>query len=133
MTEDIGKLVLRLSLGILVLLHGIAKLQHGVEGIAGMLASHGLPTVLAYGVYLGEIVGPVLLVIGLFTRIGALLIVGNMVVAFALAHMQQIFSLNSSTGGWALELQGLYLSGAIAVALLGAGAYSVGGRNGRYN
>ena len=132
MTDDIGKLVLRVSLGVLVLLHGIAKLQNGVDGIAGMLAGHGLPSVLAYGAYLGEVVGPILVVIGLFTRIGALLIVCNMLMAFGLAHMQQMFSI-ASTGGWALELQGMYLFGAIAVALLGAGAYSVGGRNGRYN
>jgi putative oxidoreductase len=39
----------------------------------------------------------------------------------------------SKTGGWALELQGLYLVSALAVALLGAGRYSVGGSGGRWN
>ncbi len=132
MTDDIGKLVLRVSVALLILLHGIAKLQSGVGGIAGMLAGHGLPAFLAYGVYLGEVVGPALVIIGLFTRIGALLMVGNMLVAFALAHMSELFSLGNM-GGWALETQGLFLFGSIAIALLGAGRLSVGGLNGRYN
>jgi putative oxidoreductase len=132
MTDDIGKLVLRVSVGVLILLHGIFKLQNGIGGIAGMLSGHGLPAFLAYGVYLGEVVGPVLVTVGLFTRIGALLIVGNMLVAFGLAHMQELFSLGQM-GGWALELQGMFLFGSVAIALLGAGRYSVGGINGRFN
>ncbi|WP_313225112.1 DoxX family protein [Stutzerimonas nitrititolerans] len=132
MTDDMGKLVLRLSVGVLMLLHGIFKLQSGVGGIAGMLGSQGLPGFLAYGVYLGEVVGPVLVIIGLYTRVGAVLIIGNMLVALALAHSQELFSLGSM-GGWALELQGMFLFGAVAIALLGAGKYSVGGVSGRYN
>ena len=115
-----------------MLLHGIFKLQSGVDGIAGMLSGQGLPAFLAYGVYLGEVVGPVLVIIGLYTRVGAVLMVGNMLVAFALAHMSELFSLGKM-GGWALELQGMFLFGAIAIALLGAGRFSVGGINGRYN
>jgi len=115
-----------------MLLHGIFKLQNGVGGIAGMLGSQGLPGFLAYGVYLGEVVGPVLVIIGLYTRVGAVLIIGNMLVALALAHSQELFSLGSM-GGWALELQGMFLFGAVAIALLGAGKYSVGGVSGRYN
>ena len=55
-----------------------------------------------------------------------------MIVALSLAHVSQIFTLNQQ-GGWAIELQGMYLFGAIAVALLGAGRYSVGGLGGQYN
>ena len=51
MTDDAGKLVLRLAVGVLMLLHGIHKLLHGVDGIAGMLAGMGLPAFLAYGNY----------------------------------------------------------------------------------
>ncbi|OWG38110.1 GntR family transcriptional regulator [Stutzerimonas stutzeri] len=132
MTDDAGKLVLRLAVGVLMLLHGIHKLLHGVDGIAGMLGGMGLPTFLAYGVYLGEVVGPVLVIIGLYTRLGALLMLGNLVVALALAHRDELWSLGSM-GGWAIELQGLFLFGALAIMLLGAGRYSVGGINGRYN
>ncbi|WP_029404553.1 DoxX family protein [Stutzerimonas stutzeri] len=132
MTDDLGKLVLRVSLGVLILLHGLFKLQNGVDGIIGMLGSHGLPALLAYGVYIGEVVGPALVIVGVFTRVGALLIAVNMLVAFGLAHLQELFSLGQM-GGWALELQGMFLFGSIAVALLGAGRFSVGGIGGRYN
>ncbi|MGJ7487982.1 DoxX family protein [Variovorax sp. LT2P21] len=131
-SDDTGKLVLRLALGVLILLHGVAKISSGVSGVGGMLASHGLPSALAYLVYIGEIVAPVLLIIGLYTRPAAWIIAINMVVALWLVHMKDLFVIGK-TGGWALELQGMFLFGAIAVALLGAGRFSVGGSSGKYN
>lgn len=131
-SDDLGKLVLRLALGILILLHGIAKLNSGVGGIAGMLSSHGLPGVLAYLVLVGEIVAPVLLIAGIFSRLGAIIIATNIVMAIVLVHMGQLTSM-TQTGGWALELQGMFLFSAIALACLGAGRVSVGGLNGRWN
>ncbi|WP_219220492.1 DoxX family protein [Variovorax boronicumulans] len=131
-SDDTGKLVLRLALGILILLHGISKLSTGVSGVGGMLASHGLPSALAYLVYIGEIVAPALVIIGLYTRPAALIIVINMLVALWLVHTADLFALGKS-GGWALELQGMFLFGAVAVAFLGAGRLSVGGAAGKYN
>jgi putative oxidoreductase len=49
-----------------------------------------------------------------------------------LVHTSQFFTLNN-TGGWALELQGMFLIASLSVVLLGAGRYSVGGTAGRYN
>ncbi|WP_459618642.1 DoxX family protein [Bordetella sp. 2513F-2] len=131
-SDDTGKLILRLSLGIMILLHGLAKLNGGVGGIAGMLSSHGLPGFLAYFVYVGEIIGPLLVILGIYARLGALLIAGNMVVATLLVHMGEIASRNN-TGGWALELQGMFLFGALAVFFLGAGRFSLAGSGGRWN
>ncbi len=130
--DDLGKLVLRLVLGILILLHGLAKLRFGIGGVEGMLAAHGMPAFLAWGVYVGEIIAPIFLILGIYTRLGGLLVVINMVVAICLAHTSQLTKLGNA-GGWALELQGMYLFGALAVLLLGAGAYGLGGRNGRWN
>ena len=124
---DLGKLVLRIALGVLVLLHGVAKLRGGVAPIGGMLAAHGLPAALAYGAYLGEVVGPLMLIAGFHARIGALLVLVNMLFALFLAHLGQLGMLNE-TGGWQLELQGMYLASALALALLGPGRYSVNGR-----
>jgi putative oxidoreductase len=73
-----------------------------------------------------------MLVFGVWTRIAALIVAINMIVAISLVHVPQIFTV-SNTGGWALELQGMYLASAIAVSLLGAGRYSVGGTGGRWN
>ena len=131
-SEDSGKLLLRLAVGLLMLLHGIAKMTHGVDAIEGMLAQHGLPAALAYGAYVGEVVAPLFVIVGLFTRPAALIIAVNMLFAIGLAHADQIFQLGKQ-GGWALELQGLYLFGALAIALLGAGRISFGGLRGRWN
>lgn len=130
--DDAGKLILRLAVGILILLHGISKLSTGIGGIAGMLTSHGLPAGVAYLVYVGEIVAPVLMIIGVLTRPAAVVVVINMLFALFLAHSSQFFTLGK-TGGWSLELQGMFLFGALAVALLGAGRFSVGGIAGKYN
>lgn len=131
-TEDLGKLVIRSAVAILVLLHGISKLTGGIDGITGMVTGAGLPAVFAYGVYVGEVIAPLLMLVGLWTRAAAVVMAVNMVVAIVLAHSSELAQLNNQ-GGWALELQGMYLFGAIAVALLGAGRYSVGGINGKWN
>jgi putative oxidoreductase len=130
--DDAGKLLLRLTIGILLLMHGLFKLANGIEAIAALVQAQGWPAWIAFGVFIGEIIAPSLLIIGVLTRAGALVIVFNMGLAIYLAHASQILSL-TKTGGWALELQGLFLMGALVVALLGAGRFSLGGANGRLN
>lgn len=130
--QDGGKLLLRLLLGGIILLHGIAKLTHGADFILDMVESHGLPRVLGYLVYVGEVLAPVLLIVGLWTRLAALIVAINMLVALYLVHIHQLLSLNQM-GGWTIELQAMFLFTALAIALLGAGRYSVGGPGGRYN
>jgi putative oxidoreductase len=130
--DDEGKLVLRVALAALLLFHGMSKLAGGIGFITGMLTGAGLPAVFGYGVYIGEVVAPFLMLAGLFTRLAALVVMANMIVAVLLVHTKQFFTLNE-TGGWALELQGMYFAAALAVALLGAGRYSIGGVKGRFN
>ena|SRR5687767_2135182 len=127
MADDAGKLLLRLTLGLLILLHGIAKITKGVSGIEGMLTAHGLPAFIAYGAYIGEVLAPILLIIGFYSRIAALVIAFNMIVAIALAHAGGLFQLGKQ-GGWALELQGMFLFTAIALALTGPGRFSINRR-----
>lgn len=131
-SDDLGKLLLRLSVGILVLLHGLLKLVHGVGGVEAMLAAKHLPVWFAYGAYAGEILGPILVVMGAYTRVGAALIAINMLFAIFLAHSHEWLTLTRS-GGWALELPGMFLFGALAIFLLGAGRFSLTGASGRYN
>lgn len=130
--DDLGKLVLRLGLGALLLLHGLSKLDGGVDWIAGMVAARGLPGFVAYGVYIGEIVAPALIILGIYARIGGLIAVINMLFVLGLVHLKDLFVLGKS-GGWALELQGLYLVGGLVILLIGAGRYSLGGRSGKFN
>src|ERR1035437_7007507 len=109
--DALGKLVLRLTLGILILFHGVSKAMHPTGAIAyvsGQLTGANLPTFIAYGVFVGEVLAPIMIVLGIYSRIGGLIVVINMIFALALVHGAQLFSL-AKTGGWALELQGFYL------------------------
>ena len=125
--QDLGKLILRVTLGVLILLHGIAKLNGGLSGITGMVEGQGLPGFLGYAVLIGEVVAPLMLIAGFHARIGGLLVAINMLVAIVLVHMGELASLNGQ-GGWALELQGMFLGTALAIALLGPGRFSANGR-----
>jgi len=131
-SEDLGKFLLRVTLALLILLHGLAKVVGGVGFISGVLAKAGLPSAFAYLVYVGEVIAPLLVLVGIWTRPAALVIAGNMVAAVLLVHMGDLMTRNN-TGGWTLELQAMFLVGALTVALIGAGRYSVGGLGGKWN
>jgi len=101
---DAGLLVLRLGLGALILFHGIYKLTHGVAWIAGPLGKVGLPAWLAYGVYVAEVVAPVLVIVGLWARPAAFVIAFDMFMAIFLARRGDVAKINPMGGGWAIEL-----------------------------
>jgi putative oxidoreductase len=124
MGDDFGKLILRLTLGILILLHGVAKLKGGVGFLTPMVTGLGLPPWFAYGVFVGEIVGPIMVIIGLFTRTGAFIIFVNMVFAIVLMHRPELFTL-AKQGGWAIELQGMFLFTAFALIFMSPGRYAL--------
>ena len=126
--NDLGLLVLRMSVGILMLIHGIAKLDGGIHFIISMLESKGIPSFLAYGVLVGEVLAPIAIIIGFRTRISSSILAFNCLVAILLAHQNDILSL-SPHGGWAAELIGLYLFGAIALIFTGGGKYAISNRN----
>ena len=125
--EDLGKLILRLMVGGLLLMHGIAKIT-GFEGtmgfVGGLLTQHGLPDVIKYGVFLGEVVGPLLVIVGFLTRLAALMIVVDMGMAIFLAKMAEVAVVKAG-GQWAIETEAFYLLGALAVFCLGAGRISL--------
>jgi Predicted membrane protein len=120
-------LLLRLAVGILILFHGVAKLRGGIDPITQLVTANGLPGFVAYGVLVGEVAAAVLVIIGWYSRIGCLIISINMMFAIFLAHRAQLFQLGES-GGYALELQALYLIVPIALALMGPGRYSLNER-----
>jgi putative oxidoreductase len=124
---DAGLLVLRLGLAGILLFHGIYKVMNGVAWMAGPLGNVGLPSFIAYGVYVGEILAPVLLILGLWTRVAALVIAFNMVMAIFLARSGDVAKINPMGGGWAIELEALLIVAALTLALAGGGRYSIGG------
>lgn len=125
--HDIAKLFLRVVLGALVLLHGVAKLKGGMGGIVGLVEAHGLPGFIGYFVLVGEVLAPLMVLMGFHARIGAALIAVNMLAAVYLVHMGDLSRFNGQ-GGWALELQAMFFAAAFALSLLGPGSYSVNGR-----
>lgn len=130
--EDAGKFVLRLAVGLLILLHGIAKVRHGLGDVATSLARFHIPAAVGYLVYVGEVLAPVLMIVGLWTRPAALLVAATMAVALVLGHPNELFAMTNH-GGLLLEVQWMFLLGALAVALVGAGRFSAGGMAGRWN
>lgn len=126
--DDLGKLILRVSFGFMFLLHGIHKIYGGTEFIQGLFVNHGLPAFFAYGVYLGEVVVPVLVILGLFTRLSSIIWIGTCLVVIWLMHADNLFTLNKF-GAWAAEGIGVYLFAAIAIMLIGPGKYALESRN----
>lgn len=125
LTEETGKLLLRLSVAILILFHGFKKFSYGISGVKALVLKAGLPEFLAYGVYMGELIIPFLLLIGLFTRISALILSVTMMAAIFLAYADKLLMLDAKTGGPLIELPLLYLLASLSIAFLGAGKYSL--------
>lgn len=125
MYESIGKLILRLSVGVLMLPHGVYKIINGIGGVESLVGAIGLPHFLVYGVYIGEVLAPIMLILGFRVKIASVLVILTMLVAiFSLNHVQgNIFDI-TSLGGWSYELQGLYLLGALAIFFLDSGRFA---------
>lgn len=123
--DDLAKLLLRVGLGGMLLLHGIDKIgsTSTMLFIERALTIKGLPEFLYYGVFFGEIIAPLLLIVGFQSRIGGLIIAVNMVFAIYLVHMREFMSLTAH-GGWEIELQAFYLLGGLCVAFLGSGKFA---------
>jgi putative oxidoreductase len=121
--DDYGKLLLRVAVGGLMLFHGVHKVRYGVDWMFPLLEAKGLPALIAYGSYLGEVVAPILILAGVLTRLSSLTVAGTMVMAVFLALSSQVFALNQY-GGWAIELNAFFFLAALALALLGGGKLS---------
>ncbi|KKO55174.1 DoxX family protein [Paenibacillus sp. DMB20] len=128
MLIDLGLLILRLVVGLSFMAHGAQKLfgwfgGYGPKGTGGWMESIGMKpgVVMAVAAGLMEFVGGLLLASGLLTILGAALIILTMAGAIAKVH--------GKNGYWATangyELNLLIIAVALAVALTGAGAYSL--------
>jgi len=119
--DDVGRLLLRLAVAVIVLFHGIYKVTHGVQWMAQPLAAVNLPAFLAYGTYVAEVLAPILLIAGIWTRLAALTIAFDMGMAIFLVLRPQLVFIKPAGGGWGVELEALILLSALAIALIGSG------------
>ncbi|WP_299780916.1 DoxX family protein [uncultured Formosa sp.] len=120
---DLGLLVLRVAIAGLMLFHGIAKLSN-LEGIKHMLTEVGIPSVLAYGVFITELMAPILIIIGFRTRLASIVFFLGMITAMLLAHSEHILAV-SETGGLQVELLLLYALGALVIFFTGPGKFAM--------
>jgi putative oxidoreductase len=117
-----GVLLLRFTVAGLMLFHGVAKLTRGLGPIEGLLAKTGLPEWFAFGVLIGEVIAPLLVIAGLWVRWAALLMAVNMIFAIGLAHLGDLFVLTPS-GAYRLEAQMFFLLCSLSIAWLADGKF----------
>ncbi|MDQ7044497.1 MAG: DoxX family protein [Sulfurimonas sp.] len=123
-SNDIAKLVLRLLVGLMMLFHGVEKIINGINGVKHLTTSAGLPEFFSYGVYVGEIVMPILIVLGLYARMASVFLALNMMMAIFLVYGDSLFALGKN-GAPVIELPLFYLVLSIIIFLLGSGKYAV--------
>jgi len=120
---DIAKLILRVSVGVLILFHGVHKLIYGVSGVKSLVVNAGLPEFFAYGVYVGELIVPIFIILGLYARVASSILAFNMLFAIYLAYG---FSLSiSKYGGLSWETPLLFFIMSLLIVLFGSGKYGV--------
>lgn len=126
---DAGRLLLRILVAGLMLFHGIAKVSHGIDWIAADLAAKGIPSFVAYGVFIGEIIAPVMVILGILTAPAAVVILINMLVAMLMVNAFDHVMDVTKVGAWALETDAFYVVGCLAIILLGSGKYAIASKD----
>ena len=117
-------LILRLSLGVMALAHGLLKIfVFTIPGTVAFFDSLGYPSVLAYAVILAEVAGGIALIAGVASRYVALGLVPVLIGA-TLTHAGNGWLFSAENGGW--EYPAFLTAALIVQALLGNGAYALG-------
>jgi putative oxidoreductase len=123
LNPDLGLLILRVMLGIIMIYHGwpkVTNLGGTIEGMAGMGVP--APAVAAIFATVAELVGGLLMVFGAFTDIAGLMFAIDMLGAITFVHAKNGFSVAKGGMEWPL----LLAAAALAIALAGPGRYAVG-------
>jgi putative oxidoreductase len=121
--NEIGALILRVTLGVLFFVHGLVKFQGGIENIVGWFDSIGLPGFMAYGVALVEVIGGIALIIGLGTRIVSGLFALLMIGAIIKVKLAVGILGNGQMAGYELDLS--FLAMAVALAVTDSKLFSI--------
>lgn len=127
--RNLGLLVARVVIGIVFLAHGLQKVNQGYSatkaGFEGMDVP--VPALSAFYATWVETLGGIALIIGLLVPVFGVLLLVNMLGAFFFVHIGN--GIYVTDGGW--ELVGALGAGALVLAVVGAGAYSVDALLGR--
>lgn len=121
---DLGLLMIRMG-AFTMFFHGLKKLMVGHGGVRQGLIDHGLPEFLWLGVPVAEVIAPVLILLGVFTRLGGLLYVAVMLVAIYFTHWGNLFGMNANTGALNMEANLLFLFCGLCLFFAGGGKYAI--------
>jgi putative oxidoreductase len=132
-SDDLGKLLIRVAVAVMLPFHGVFKLEHGVAWITQLLDQDGLPGFLAYGVYLAEVVAPILIVMGWKTRLASLVVGFDLFMALVLALKGRIFTVREAGGGWSIEVEMFFILCSLALFFMGGGRYSIARGRGKWD
>ncbi len=124
--NDASAVVLRVILGLTFFIHGLSKFQGGIGNTAGFFESLGIPGFSAYVVAVIELIGGILLILGIGTRIVSVLFAVIMLGAIFTAKLSAGFLGNGQMAGYELELA--LLAMAIFLAIANSAAFSLGNK-----
>ncbi|MCW6513129.1 DoxX family protein [Lichenifustis flavocetrariae] len=123
-TAPFAATLLRVALGFLFLAHaGLKIFVFTPAGTAKFFGNLGLPPALAYLMIALEVIGGLALVLGIYSRIAALVLVPGMIGAIVTVHGSAGFFFDNPHGGW--EYPAFWIVGLLCVALLGDGAFAM--------
>ena len=121
---DYAAFLLRLSLGVMYVAHGMMKVTvFGPAGTAGFFESLGLPGVLGYLTIYGEVIGGLLLIAGIGSRFVAAALVPVLIGSIAFVHGDKGWMFSAPGGGW--EYPAFLISASAVQVLLGDGAFAL--------
>ena len=125
--RDAALLILRVLIGVVFLMHGVGKIQGGIPGVGAFLGQVGFPVPVFFGYVLTfvEVLGGIALIIGVFTRLSALLLSIVMILAIITVKASVGLIAAPGSGGTGAELDIALLAGLLAVLLQGPGRYAV--------
>jgi len=123
-TAPYAALLLRLTLGVLFLIHASLKLfVFTPAGTAQFFESIGLPAGLAYVTMVWEVAGGLALILGLWPRLVALAMVPVLLGALFTVHLANGFFFSNPNGGW--EYLAFWIVAQVALALTGDGVFAL--------
>ena len=133
---DLASLLLRITVGGILILHGVRKTQNKLQGTINWFNSLGFPfkvtggRIPAYLAAINEIFFGFMLLVGIFTQIVAAIVVSQMLVALYVATVKEksaFISMAGNPGIYGFELDLHYIFGALSLIMIGGGAFSLDG------
>lgn len=123
-TAPYAAFIMRIALGILFLAHfGLKFFVFTPAGTAKFFASLGLPGGLAYVTMAVELVGAIALILGIYARVAAVVLIPVLLGAIFTVHGPAGFFFTNPNGGW--EFPGFWIVGLVVLALTGDGKYAI--------